>query len=141
MPFWQKCPLLGNLVCISRFFFRSGTLQKAEFFCSSFNTTRRFFQGIKINYHTIFLFLNLLRRKRQSWQGTAPGSKPTRVKQSAAPDLRAVWINPEWYQGVKKSKFSIIQKHPRKSVLVKFRSIQPKITFNSHSGRPCMFSK
>ena len=53
-------------------------------------------QNLNIN----FLFLHLLRRRLQSRQGTAPGSKLRLAK----PVLRAVSINPEWYLGVKISK-------------------------------------
>ena len=116
LKFLQKCLLLNNFGLFSWF-------KNKELVLSKKNT--RFLQSIQYhktlllsyqnqNHCIIFQFLHLLRRRLQSRQGAAPGSKPRLAKQSATPALMAVLINPEWYQGVSISKCSnnIYQKTP-----------------------------
>ena len=67
--------------------------KKLCFFCCLFNNKNASFKLSKSKSLYNFHFLHLLRRRLQSWQGAAPGSKPTLAKLSVTPALRAVLIN------------------------------------------------
>ena len=102
--FVQKCPFMGHvgLFFMITFFFTMNLFFGFQLF--SYYHKRLILSYQNQNQYIIFQFLHLLRRRLQSRQGAAPGSKPRLAKQSVTPALRAVLINQEWYLGVKISK-------------------------------------